>query len=218
MRREPTTVGPDATLADALRLTRAHRIRHLPIVLPDGELAGIVSDRDIRLAMPSPLAVPDAERADFLERTPIAAVMTREVVTATPHDTIEDAARLLYRHRIGALPVTDPHGRLQGLLSDTDILYAFVQILGGAKATSRVEVALTDSPGELSRAVRILGEELRLNIGSIVAPSIPGQERRTAIIHLDTIDPREAIQALERGGFEVGWPSLDYDLRSPDAE
>jgi hypothetical protein len=57
MSPQPVTVGPDDTLAHALRLTRAHRVRHLPVVGSDQLLAGIVSDRDIRLAMPSPLTV-----------------------------------------------------------------------------------------------------------------------------------------------------------------
>lgn len=218
MHRDPITVGPDATLAHALQLTRTHRIRHLPVVLAGDRVTGIVSDRDIRLAMPSPLTVPDAERADFLERTPVAAVMTREVITANPHDTVEDAAKMLFRHRIGSLPVVDANGRLQGIITETDILHAFVQILGGAQPSSRVEVALADHPGELSRAVRIIGEVLRLNIVSIVVPSLQGQARKTAILHLDTIDPREAIQALEKGGFQVGWPSLDWDLRSLESE
>ena len=218
MHREPITVGPDATLAHALHLTRTHRIRHLPVVLPDGEIAGIVSDRDIRLAMPSPLSVPDAERADFLERTAVAAIMTREVITASPHDTIEDAARMLYRHRIGSLPVIGPRGRLQGILTETDILHAFVQILGGAQPASRIEVALADRPGELSRAVHVLGNDLGLNLVSVVVPSLPGQTRKTAILHLATIDPRVAVEALEAAGFEVGWPSLDWDLRSAGTE
>lgn len=217
MRQDPITVGPDASLAHALHLTRTHHIRHLPVVLPGDEITGILSDRDIRLAMPSPLTVPDPERTEFLERTPVAAVMTREVVTTTPYSTVEDAAKTLYRHRIGSLPVVDPHGRLEGLLSETDILYAFVQIMGGAEPASRVEVALTHRPGELSRAVRIIGD-LQLNIVSLVAPSLPDQTRRTVILQLATIDPREAIRALEESGFEVGWPSLDYDLRSMGAE
>lgn len=218
MHREPITVGADATLAHALQLTRKHRIRHLPVVLPSQEITGIVSDRDIRLAMPSPLTVPDAERADFLERTPVAAVMTREVITASPHDTIEDAAKMLYRHRIGSLPVVDAHGRLQGILTETDILHAFVQILGGAQPASRIEVALADRPGELSRAVHVIGNDLGLNIVSVVVPSFPGKSRKTAILHLATIDPRIAIEALEAAGFEVGWPSLDWDLRAPTPE
>jgi acetoin utilization protein AcuB len=216
MRRDPRTVTPDQTLAEALQLTREHRIRHLPVVLKSGELTGIVSDRDIRLAMPSPLAVADADRADFLERTSVAEVMTREVITVTPHDTVEDAAKLLYKHRIGALPVADGEGRLVGILSETDILHTFVQILGGAQPSSRLEIGLRDEPGELSRAVRIIGEELGLNIVSILVPSLPEQTRKVAIAHLDTIDPREAVQALEAAGYEVGWPSLEMDLRKPE--
>lgn len=216
MQRDPVTVTPDDTLAAALRLTRAHRIRHLPVCLPGGEVTGIVSDRDIRLAMPSPLTVPDAERSDFLERTAIAAVMTREVITVLPDESIEDAAKILYRHRIGSLPVVDAADRLLGILTETDILHAFVQILGGAQPASRLEIALADQPGELARAVRIIGDELGLNIVSIVVPSFPDDARKAAIVHLATIDPRPAVQALERAGFQVGWPALDRDLRSPD--
>jgi acetoin utilization protein AcuB len=215
MRSNPVTVTPDDTLATALGLTREHRVRHLPVVLEHGELTGIVSDRDIRLAMPSPLAVADAERADFLERTAIGAIMTRKVITVGPHDSIEDAAKLLYRHRIGAVPVIDARGTLVGILSETDILHAFVQILGGAEPASRLEIAIRDEPGELSRAIRIIGEELRLNIVSIVVPSLPEGTGKVAIVHLATIDPREAVQSLEAAGYRVGWPSLEGDMRMP---
>lgn len=209
MVRDPVTLGPDDTLADALRLTREHRIRHLPVVLHERELTGIVSDRDIRLAMPSPLTVADAERTEFLERTAVAAVMTREVVTILQNDTIENAAAALYRHRIGALPVVDPGGRVIGLLSETDILRAFVRILGCAEPSSRIEIALADRPGKLARAIQIIGEDLRLNIVSVVVPSLAGRSGKTAIVHLSTIDPRAAIEALTVAGFEVGWPSLE---------
>lgn len=215
MSRDPITVTPDDTLATALRLTRAHRIRHLPVVGKNGRLAGILSDRDIRLAMPSPLTVADAERMDFLERTPIAATMTREVITIGDADAIEDAAKLLYKHRIGSLPVVDAEGRLHGILTETDILHAFVQILGGLDPSSRVEVAISDQPGELARALRIIGEDLDLNIVSLVVPSLHAQERKTAILHVATIDPREAIERLEAAGYTVGWPSLEEDLRAP---
>jgi acetoin utilization protein AcuB len=213
MKKDPVTVTPDHTLADALQLTREHRIRHLPVVLSTGELAGIVSDRDIRLAMPSPLAVPDAERVDFLERTSMAEIMTRGVITVNPGDTVEDAAKLLYRHRIGSLPVVDARGRLEGILTETDILHAFVLILGGTEPASRLEFGLRDEPGELGRAVRVIGEQLGVNIVSLVVPSLPDQARKVAIVHLATIDPRAVVRGLEEAGFEVGWPSLENDLR-----
>lgn len=212
MTRDPFAVTPAASLSDALRLTREHRIRHLPVV-DDGALVGIVSDRDIRLAMPSPLTAEDAGRIAFLESTPVSSIMTREVVTAGPYDAVEDAARLLSRHRIGALPVVDAHGRLLGILSETDVLHAFVELLGAAGASSRLEVALADRAGELARATRIVGEERGVNVCSMmVPPGTPG-ERRVAIFHVATIDPRPVIAALESAGFEVGWPSLERDLR-----
>src|SRR5690606_17638085 len=181
-------------------------------VLPTGELAGILSDRDIRLAMPSPLTVSDEERAGFLERTPIGAVMIREVITASPLETIEDAARTLHRHRISSLPVVNAHGDLQGILTETHILYAFVHLLGGMQACSRMEVVVADRPGELARAIRIVSEQLGLNIVSMLVPSAATGEARTAIINVATIDPREALAALQGAGFRVGWPALDNDL------
>jgi acetoin utilization protein AcuB len=213
MTRDPLVVAPDRPLAEALRLTRARRIRHLPVV-EDGAVIGMVSDRDVRLAMPSPLTEPDSERVDFLERTPVSAVMNREVVTLGPFDAVEDAAKEMRRLRIGALPVVDAEGRLLGILSESDVLDAFVEILGPSGASSRLEVAIDDRPGELARAMRIIGEEQGINVCSLmIAPGTPG-EPRVAVVHVATIDPREAIAALRRSGFEVGWPSLEVD---PDA-
>jgi acetoin utilization protein AcuB len=214
MTRDPVAVSPDHTLAAALRLAREHRVRHLPVVA-GGELVGIVSDRDVRLATPSPYAEGEPDRAEFLERTPVAQVMTREVISIGAADTVEDAARALVRHRIGALPVVDAGNRLLGILTETDILHAFVQMLGASGASTRLEVELPDRPGELARAVHLVGGELKLNITSLLVP--PGRDGapRAAILHVATIDPREAIAALEGAGFRVGWPSLEADLRRP---
>lgn len=211
MSTEPTSVQPGDSLAHALRLTREHRIRHLPVVL-NGELAGILSDRDIRTAMPSPLTVADADRASFLERTPVESMMTREVITVGPFDTVEDAAKLLCRHRIGALPVVDAHGRLLGMITETDVLTAFAEVFSAGGPSSRLEVLIPDRPGELARALGMLSE-LKLNITSLMVHPRGHEGSKTTIIHVGTIDPREAIEALERAGFTVGWPSLEADLR-----
>lgn len=209
MTRTPVTVTPDDTLAHALSLTREHGIRHLPVVAGGDHLVGILSDRDIRLAMPSPLAVADWDRAAFLERTPVAAVMTRKVMTITAGDPIEDAAKVLYKHRIGCLPVVDERDCLQGVVTGTDILHAFVHLLGGTEQSSRIAVALEDEPGELARAIHVIGVDLGINIVSVVVPASDAGERKAAILHLRTIDPREAVDALRSAGFEVGWPSLE---------
>lgn len=212
MTHDPVVVSPRHSLADALRLTRERRIRHLPVV-DEGVLVGIVSDRDVRLAMPSPLTEPDAERVAFLDRTPVSTLMRTNVDSIGPLDTVEDAAKLMRRRRIGALPVVDAHGAVLGILSESDVLDAFVEILGPANASSRLEIALADRAGELARAMRVIGEELHVNICSLMVPPGTPDEGRIAIVHINTIDPRETIAALEAAGFEVGWPSLESDLR-----
>jgi len=215
MKRDVITVTPDDTLATALHLTGKYKIRHLPVVLASGDLAGILSDRDIRLAMPSPLTTPDAERLSYLEETPIAVVMSREVITVGEDETVEDAAKLLFSHRIGALPVVDAENRVKGILSETDILHAFVRILGVSQPSSRLELRLPDRPGSLGRAMIVLAEQ-GLNVVSLIVPPTPVEGAKVAVIHLETIDPRDAIEALEATGFQVGWPSLERDLRKLD--
>jgi acetoin utilization protein AcuB len=212
MSTDVVSVTPEDSLAHALRLTREHHIRHLPVVR-NGALEGILSDRDIRTAMPSAVTVADAERAAFLERTPVGEVMTRDVITAGPLDTIEDAARELCRHRIGALPVVDAHGRLLGIVTETDALRAFAEVLSAGGPSSRLEISLPDRPGELARALRVISDDLRLNITSLMVMPRAERGRKIAIVHVATIDPREAIDALERAGAVVGWPSLEADLR-----
>jgi acetoin utilization protein AcuB len=208
MQREVVTVSPDDTLATAIRLTSSHRLRHLPVLLANGDLAGILSDRDIRLAMPSPLATPDAEASEFLARTAIAAIMTREVITIEPDAPIEEAAKLIHRHRISSLPVLDERLRLVGILTETDILRAFLQILGVSEPSTRIELMLRDRPGELGRAMSVIGDRAGVNIVSVLVPPAPPSGSRRAVLHLATIDPREALRELDAAGFSVGWPGL----------
>lgn len=209
MNADPVSVSPDDTLAQAQRLTREHRIRHLPVV-QGGLLAGILSDRDLRTAMHSPL---EGGSAASLGDAKVEQVMTREVITTGPFDTVEDAAKLLCRHRIGALPVVDAHGRLVGMISETDVLTAFAEVLSAGGPSSRLEISIEDRPGALAALLRVLGEDLRLNVTSLMVLPRGEGGRKTAIVHVDTIDPREAIAELERAGAVVGWPSLEADLR-----
>lgn len=101
MTRKLVTLSPEASVADALSLCRERRIRHIPI-LEEGHLVGIVSDRDLRDASP---ALGDADRANTLQRIRVGDVMTREVITADPQDSIENVAQEMYDMKIQSLPV-----------------------------------------------------------------------------------------------------------------
>lgn len=206
MTREVITASPSTTLAQALALTRAHRIRHLPVV-EGGRLVGLVSDRDLRLALPPPGTVPEEERRRLLETKTVAEFMVRDVVTISPRAPIEEAAALLARHKIGCLPVIED-GRLAGILTETDVLHAFVELFRAHGPSSRIEVRMPDRPGELARVVRVIGIDFKINITGMVLPPTEGGAA-VAIIHLQTLDPRPLIERLEKLGYQVGWPSLE---------
>ncbi|GIW71971.1 MAG: hypothetical protein KatS3mg102_1513 [Planctomycetota bacterium] len=128
MSRNVVTVKPSDRLVDAFEKMREHRIRHVPVV-ERGRLVGIVSDRDVRHALPM-RAEQEAAGDDLYGRamleTPVDKVMSRHPITCTPETTIREAAEIICREKVGALPVLDGE-RLVGIISAEDLLWAFVE-------------------------------------------------------------------------------------------
>ena len=128
----PITVSPTTSLAEARELFVMKGIRHLPVC--EGErLVGIVTDRDIRMALPSPLTSLSVWTLRLSECAQVDAVMTRGVITIAADAPLLDAVQLMLAHRIGALPVT-AEGRLVGIISQMDVMRALAQVLGAPAA------------------------------------------------------------------------------------
>ncbi|MGH7473889.1 MAG: CBS domain-containing protein [Candidatus Methylomirabilales bacterium] len=129
MRTAVVLVRPSDSVGTALKLLGERQIRHLPVV-EDGKLVGIVTDRDIRLVFPSAVTADNKEQDPFdaLEKVSVGQIMTKRVFTVTPETSIADAARLLLERRIGGLPVVQGD-LLVGIITKTDILAAFVEIM-----------------------------------------------------------------------------------------
>ncbi len=121
------TVRPEGRLIDAFELMRDYQIRHVPVVEAD-RVVGIVSDRDVRSALPSlrELEGGSARYGRILMNTRIAEIMTSMPFTIGLHATIADAAAVICRERIGALPVVDQE-HLVGIISAEDVLLAFLE-------------------------------------------------------------------------------------------
>lgn len=119
------TVGPKSPLVDAFELMRIHRIRHVPVV-DNGRLVGIVSDRDLRQAMPArnKMDKGSASYGHALMETPVEKAMTRRPISVSPEASIDEATEIICREKIGALPVEDD-GKLLGIISAEDLLWAF---------------------------------------------------------------------------------------------
>lgn len=207
MTADVITVSPDTTLAEALGVARTHGIRHLP-VLEDGRLVGMVTDRDLRLAMPPVWANQHDELQQALHRRTVGELMITDLITTTPDTPVEEAGKILYEKRIGCVPVIE-NDELVGILTETDLLRAFVELFGTGQASSRVEVRMPNKPGELARVVRAIGIEHRINITGLVLPPTDSVHESLAIMHLQTLNPRPIITALRKMGYDVGWPSLD---------
>jgi len=125
MSTSPISVTRQTPVAEARELMRRHRIRHL-LVMEGASLAGILTDRDIRLNLPSPATSLSIWEVNYiLAKLTVSEVMTTPVLTIGPDRPVEDAARLILEHRIGALPVRE-NGRVVGIITETDILRAFL--------------------------------------------------------------------------------------------
>lgn len=150
------TVRPDAPVAEAQHLMRHRRIRHLPVVA-GGRLAGILTDRDVRTALPSQATSLAAGEIHYLlDRLSVERIMTRSVITIGPDAPIADAVGLLLAYRIGALPVIE-NDRLVGIITETDVLTAFAATFapsaaGAAQtgAAAATEKAVSQAPAASS--------------------------------------------------------------------
>ena len=128
MTRDVITVQPHEKIIDAFELMQRQGIRHLPVI-GDGELKGLVTDRDIRLALiPSPLSTPEDRMYHLGALERVDEIMTTDLITVGPKATIDEAAKLIAQHKIGAVPVV-AQGTLVGILTETDILCVSIEML-----------------------------------------------------------------------------------------
>ena len=207
------TLSPEASVAEALTLCRKRRIRHIPI-LDEGRLVGIVSDRDLRDASP---ALGDPERARILQEIRVADVMSREVITVDPQDSIENAAQQMYELKIESLPVvaegavagagsTVGEEEVLGIVTSSDVMRALVTLAGLPEPGCRIEVSVPNREGILAEVAGKI-REVEVDIVSVLSDPDRRSGQRTMVFQLATADPSSVMQSLKRAGYEVSWVS-----------
>ena len=198
------TLSPKASVAEALTLCRERRIRHIPIV-EEGRLIGIVSDRDLRDASP---ALGDAERASTLQEIRVGDVMTREVSTTVPEESIENVAQEMYELKIGSLPVVaeEDEEKLLGIVTSSDVMRALVTLAGLPEPGYRIEVRAPNRAGIL---VEVAGkfQDLGADIFSVLSDPDQRSGNRTMVFQLVSADPSSVMEGLKMAGYEVSWVS-----------
>jgi len=212
MTRKVVTIGKDANILEAKDKLAEHKIRHLPVVDAENTLMGIVTDRDVRSALPSPFLT-DRELAQERERAStlkVADIMTTNVYTISPSNTLEDALLLMQRVGVGAFPVVDSAGKLKGIISVRDLMRAFINVLGIEEPGTLLGILVEDKLGQLKRIVDAISEE-RIPFGSVLVARHWEEGKRAVFPYLLTSNVSRVKAKLESLGFTLLNP-LEWTL------
>lgn len=207
MSRHPLTVKSKTPVDAALKRMRDEKVRRFPVVDDDGKLVGIVSDKDLLYAAPSPATSLSIYELHYLySRITVEQVMTRKVITVEEDDPLEEAARIMVDNKVGGLPVMRD-GKLVGIITETDIFKTFMEMLGARDPGLRLTLLCPDQKGELAAltgAVAELGGNI-VSLGTfwgedasnaIISMKVAGVEKDTLVERikphvLEVIDVRE---------------------------
>lgn len=186
MIKDIITISPKATVEEALQLMKVHSIRHLPVIEED-KLVGLVTESSLRPYL----------TADKLT-LPIKEVMIINPIVIDPETSIDEAARIIYKYKIGGIPVIN-QGKLVGIITVTDILEAFIELMGILKASSRIDVIpAEDKLEEIIEEIKNRGGKI-ISIGMDV--SIHGE--KVYFIRLEKMPLESLAYALENKGHRV---------------
>ena len=219
MTRKVITVDPDKTVFEAQDLMAENSIRHLPIVDAHQQLIGIVTDRDIRSALPYNFIKDScsAEQRDKICSLTVKDIMTKEPISISPTYTIQDALLMIQNSRVGALPVVDEDGKLTGILSVRDLLRAFINVLGIGEPGTLLCILVKEEVGQLKKIVDAITEE-NISFGSVLVARYWEEDKRAVFTYLLTLNVAHIKKKLSGLGFTLLDPMEWYLDQLPKNE
>lgn len=202
MTRNVVTIHPEATVIEARDRLQQHRIHSLPVTGPEGTLKGIVTDRDVRSALPSAF-LPEAEldrEKQRLAGLKVGDIMTSQVITISPENTLEDALLLMQQLHVGALPVIDRERRVLGIVSARDLLQGLTAMLGIEEPGTLLCILADDRPKQTKRIVDAISEE-NIRLGSVLVARAWEEGKRAFFPYIFTNNIVGIKKKLEGLGF-----------------
>ncbi|MFH1351125.1 MAG: CBS and ACT domain-containing protein [Pseudomonadota bacterium] len=186
----PITITDVASITDAIEIMKINSIRHLPVVSKSNLLKGFVTLADLKQGL-IPSMVADLTLSDLMIKDPI---------TVDPDEDIEVAAQLIYKHKIGGMPVVK-RGKVVGIITESDILRAFIDMMGILTSSSRIDVVIGREPGSMKKALLIIHD----NGGEIINVGMTAQHTQKRIYYFRLAACKTAAlkDALEKEGYEV---------------
>ncbi len=187
---DPITVSITSSIDEALDCMKVNSIRHLPVVSEGNELQGFVTLADLKQSL-IPSLVGNLKLTD---------IMIKQPVTVSPADDVEWAAQLIYKKKISGLPVVK-NSTLVGIITESDILRAFINMMGILSNSSRIDAVVGADPGAFKKAVQIIND----SGGDIINVGMTAKEdsRKTYYFRLTSCDTKPIKSALEKAGILV---------------
>ena len=187
---DPITITANASISEAIELMKINSIRHLPVVSEGNILQGFLTLADLKQGL-IPSMLGDLTLQDLMIKDPI---------TVDPDDDIEIAAQLIYKNKIGGMPVVRG-AQLVGIITASDILRTFIDMMGILTSTSRIDVVIDSKSGSLKNALQTINDKG----GDIVNVGMTTEQSGKRIYYFRLAACRTDIikKALEKQGYQV---------------
>ena len=184
MTKHPVSVTSNATIGEVDRLMKKHKF-HRMLVIDNGKLVGYLSDRDIMRVTPSPAtSLSKFEIRALLDKLSVKDIMQTKVVTVNEDATIEEAALIMYQNKVGGLPVISEVGAVVGIITATDILKTFVDVMGLPRGNkTRMTLEVGNEVGTVAAITKIFADN-GVNIDSLITCSQDGKHYEV-VVRLD---------------------------------
>jgi len=206
MTPNPVTIAPDTPVLEAIKLLKEKGFRRLP-VMQGGKLLGIVTDKDLKDAMPSKATTLSVWELNYLlSKLTVEEVMARPVITVQADEPLEEAALLLEEYKVGGLPVMEGN-ELVGIITITDVLRAFIEVMGMREGGVRITFDVPDRPGALAQAAQAVPPA---NIVSVATAGKKAGDRRI-VMRVTGEDAEGVPERLKAAGERI------VDVRTTEA-
>jgi len=202
MMRSPVFLDEDDSMKTAMDTLKDREIRHLPVLKGGAKLVGILTETDIKQASPSPATALEIREVYYLlDKIKVKQIMTKRPYTISPTAPIEEAAMVMRDKKIGCLPVLE-EGRLVGILTETDILDAFIESMGVRGPGHRIELVLPTMGRGLFEVLKLL-KDFDANIVSMATTFHDDPERKVLILRIETKSYKVLKTALRKSGYDI---------------
>lgn len=199
MTKEPYTITANASITDAVALMREKNLKRIPVV--DGDkITGILTQSDIQKVSPTKATSLSIFEINYLlSKLTVKDAMTKKIITIDANSLLEEAAVIMRQNRIGTLPVVE-NNKLVGIITESDIFDAFIDLLGFKDIGSRITVEAKDVPGAMAEIAEIY-KSFDVNITHIAV--YRGEGTSDVVIRSTAVDTADIEKKLIETGYKI---------------